>query len=457
MSEHRFHESYVGYNALIDYLQTYNNKSYRSFLELNRDIIISSLTAVCDWNDLDNSWATRFLYEAKKLGTTLDQKVKYERSGKWLMPYWKGIIEQHKRTQLKSFAYKIIYYETPEQIPEENQKSDLCGICHEELLPQLTENIAILTCAHLFHWKCLGHTSLEPSCPFCSEEHESTKKWAIDNSDERYEYDNHNNDYYDNDHGISLEEHSFDHDNGNHHIDNQDNSEIQAPVSDDVDHLLNNNNNNTFFNVDGGPIQRKKGKRVNHDNNDNDDDNSNNSKSDDNDSDDDENNNNNNNNDNNSGASGIKPHNNSNNNINNNNNSNNNNSGASAIKAHNTTSSSSPSSPSSSPAIATTPPPPYNLRSKRKNKYDHERVTKKRRKKKSSSQQPPSPSRQPLPSRQPPPSRQPSPSRHSLYDNFNLLEDNNYDFDGGDDDDNNNNNNNNNTPSCIKCSIHCPR
>ncbi|CAG8734195.1 17732_t:CDS:2, partial [Acaulospora morrowiae] len=223
MSEQRTRELYIGYNALIDYLQTYNNKSYRSFLELNRNTIISAIvssTTRLNWNDLDNAWSTisaqvqtlAFGKGLLILGKGIDY-VTFERSCKWLMPYWDGIIKDYKRAQLKSFAYKIIYYETPEQIPEENQKSDLCGICHEELLPQLTEDIAILTCAHLFHWKCLGHIFLRPRCPICSEEYGSSRKRVIDN-----EYDNHNND-----HGDNLEELRFD----------QDNPEVQTLASDD--------------------------------------------------------------------------------------------------------------------------------------------------------------------------------------------------------------------------------
>ncbi|CAG8659379.1 9956_t:CDS:2, partial [Diversispora eburnea] len=81
--------------------------------------------------------------------------VKSERRGYGLRIYWDALIKDYKRTQLKGFAYKIIYYETPERIPEEHQKSDLCGVCRKELLPQLTNHITILNCGHLFHWQCL--------------------------------------------------------------------------------------------------------------------------------------------------------------------------------------------------------------------------------------------------------------------------------------------------------------
>ncbi|CAG8551037.1 6148_t:CDS:2, partial [Diversispora eburnea] len=132
MSEHGTHESYAGYNAIYD------------------------------WKELDNSWALKFLQEAERLEgqenfTNLKEKVEIERSCKWLKPYWDDVIKEYRRTQLKRFAYKIIYHETPEQIPEKNQKLDLCGICNKELFPQLTERITILTCGHLFHWHIEEH------------------------------------------------------------------------------------------------------------------------------------------------------------------------------------------------------------------------------------------------------------------------------------------------------------
>lgn len=231
--------NYPGYDALVTYLRYQVKRSYRGFLELNRNVIIASLSSNLDTEELDNLWSCHFLCEAKEILTQenreesfvkLKEKVEFERSCKWLKQYWDGVIKDYRRTQLKRFAYKIIYYETPERIPEEHQKSDLCGICRNELLPQLTEHITILTCGHLFHWQCIERISFEPCCPFCSEEQGSTKKRTIDNSDERNEYDDHDNDYYnrnnDSDHGNSLDEHSFDHDNNNHHNDSDD---IPAP------------------------------------------------------------------------------------------------------------------------------------------------------------------------------------------------------------------------------------
>ncbi|RHZ75841.1 hypothetical protein Glove_209g158 [Diversispora epigaea] len=146
MSERETHEPYVGYGALKNYLKTYENKSYCSFLGNNRNIIISSIISSkthFNWNDLDNLWAGRFLSEAIKLNTTLDEKVKYERSGKWLKPYWNNIIKEYKRNfALKCFVYKII---NPEQIPENYQNQTICEIYRKEISPQFPEPITILT------------------------------------------------------------------------------------------------------------------------------------------------------------------------------------------------------------------------------------------------------------------------------------------------------------------------
>ncbi|GBB99307.1 hypothetical protein RclHR1_03480011 [Rhizophagus clarus] len=101
-----------------------------------------------------------------------------------------------------SFSYKIIYNETPEKIPEEYRRSNLCGICHSELLPQLTENIVILTCGHLFHWNCLGP---EPHCPL-EQEFNTNEQSTNDNDNGNLAgFDNDNNYLNDDTHTIFIE------------------------------------------------------------------------------------------------------------------------------------------------------------------------------------------------------------------------------------------------------------
>ncbi|RGB33706.1 hypothetical protein C1646_669115 [Rhizophagus diaphanus] len=114
MSDHGIHEPYIGYNTLVAYLESRTNWSYRGFLEQNHNIMIS---------------------------------------------------------ELKGFAYKIIFHENPNCIPEEYNPQNLyfCGICNEEILPQLLKPITILTCRHLFHRNCIEQNQFLPvlSCPLC--------------------------------------------------------------------------------------------------------------------------------------------------------------------------------------------------------------------------------------------------------------------------------------------------
>ncbi|CAG8590637.1 14787_t:CDS:10, partial [Acaulospora morrowiae] len=139
-------EPYVGYNALIDYLQAQNNKSYRSFLELNREVIISSLSVNSDWKELDNCWAANFLREAERfggsnVGRVTSSRVTYymclgsgellflilvksERGGNGLKAYWKEIIKQHKRNELRDQI-------CPKQTPNHCESNEPKGIKRE--------------------------------------------------------------------------------------------------------------------------------------------------------------------------------------------------------------------------------------------------------------------------------------------------------------------------------------
>ncbi|CAG8617294.1 4401_t:CDS:2, partial [Diversispora eburnea] len=101
MSKCGTHEPYVGYNAIRD------------------------------WKELDNGWALKFLREAEKLGQENFTNLK---------------TKNNVRARLKRFAYKVIFYNTPQQIPEEvdTQESVLCGVCLDEIDPQILKPITIL-------------------------------------------------------------------------------------------------------------------------------------------------------------------------------------------------------------------------------------------------------------------------------------------------------------------------
>ncbi|GBC09044.1 hypothetical protein RclHR1_08580003 [Rhizophagus clarus] len=214
MSDHEIHEPYTCYNTLIAYLRSRTNRSYRGFLELNRDVIASSLSSDLNWNDLDNAWSSRFLDEAERtvdFGGKVDyvpffitkqkvalltlltlKQVESEQNGNGLKEYWKQVIKEHIRNsaqiQLKGFAYKIIFYENLERIPEEfnPQVSYLCEICQKEIFPQLSQSITILTCRYLFHRSCIEHSQFS-CCPICQEKERDHDNIPIDEF-----YDAHN-------------------------------------------------------------------------------------------------------------------------------------------------------------------------------------------------------------------------------------------------------------------------
>ncbi|GBB91482.1 hypothetical protein RclHR1_01880013 [Rhizophagus clarus] len=92
-------EYYIGYDELISYLKERKYLSYRGFLLSYRKVIVNSLFTD-DWNNLDNTWAGRFLEEAEKLPLNrkdlmkLIKKVKLERDGNGLQMYWTGVINE---------------------------------------------------------------------------------------------------------------------------------------------------------------------------------------------------------------------------------------------------------------------------------------------------------------------------------------------------------------------------
>lgn len=171
-------EPYVGYNALVYYIQKQKKMSYRGFLEHHQDLIMSSLSVNSKWKIIDRTWAQKFLREAevhldKEKLVTLKMKVDAERAKDGLQTYWKSIIEQHERASvlnnLKEFAYKIISLESPDLVPDEfDPNSCLCVICQGEILPQPLEPITIFACGHLLHLNCVERDHLfNAHCPYC--------------------------------------------------------------------------------------------------------------------------------------------------------------------------------------------------------------------------------------------------------------------------------------------------
>ncbi|CAB4483445.1 unnamed protein product [Rhizophagus irregularis] len=95
---------------VLSYLEGYPNHSYRNFLKVFHDEVITStlLNAstpsnasipLNDWCYFDNFWANQFLNTArlqldKENYISLKEKIKSERKGKGLHTYWQAIIEE---------------------------------------------------------------------------------------------------------------------------------------------------------------------------------------------------------------------------------------------------------------------------------------------------------------------------------------------------------------------------
>ncbi|CAG8580925.1 4910_t:CDS:2 [Acaulospora morrowiae] len=107
-----FDEIYVGHDELVSYLTTYT--SFWGFISRFREVIVtSSLTSPTScWQDLNNTWVSRFLYEARKIDEsrfiTIEDKfgnhskpsvqVRSERlrCENSLQEYWEGVEQECK-------------------------------------------------------------------------------------------------------------------------------------------------------------------------------------------------------------------------------------------------------------------------------------------------------------------------------------------------------------------------
>ncbi|PKC66425.1 hypothetical protein RhiirA1_459747 [Rhizophagus irregularis] len=97
----------MGRDILVSYLQQHQDKSYFGFLSCSRDTIVtSSMLFSASWINLDSSWLSRFLDEAKRLNqdnfTALNEKIKKERLRRadHLKDYWCSIIQECKKKRV---------------------------------------------------------------------------------------------------------------------------------------------------------------------------------------------------------------------------------------------------------------------------------------------------------------------------------------------------------------------
>ncbi|RGB31175.1 hypothetical protein C1646_764386 [Rhizophagus diaphanus] len=99
---------YPGQDILISYLKKQSNKSYRGFLKLHHDIIMTSVTSELKWYNLDNAWASNYIREAEKIFVdqqvieTLKKRINIERLEykKELQAYWQRVIKEYEKENL---------------------------------------------------------------------------------------------------------------------------------------------------------------------------------------------------------------------------------------------------------------------------------------------------------------------------------------------------------------------
>ncbi|CAG8607869.1 8357_t:CDS:10, partial [Acaulospora morrowiae] len=130
-------EPYSGYTQLISYLNEHTEWSYPEFLNLHRNVILSSQPFSSEWHVLDLTWTRRFLKQAKRLRSddyeAIEKQVMYSSlfiigssclllprlgvlaviptrvivmvknqcTNKGLQVYWEGIIYERKKMEAK--------------------------------------------------------------------------------------------------------------------------------------------------------------------------------------------------------------------------------------------------------------------------------------------------------------------------------------------------------------------
>ncbi|CAB4488725.1 unnamed protein product [Rhizophagus irregularis] len=96
-------KNYIGRDVLVSYLREQKKPSYRGFLALYQDEIITSPPFLDNWSRTDKIWAGRFLKASEEHEESnyedMKKKVDSERSGDGLKNYWEKIIEERERRE----------------------------------------------------------------------------------------------------------------------------------------------------------------------------------------------------------------------------------------------------------------------------------------------------------------------------------------------------------------------
>ncbi|GBB96582.1 hypothetical protein RclHR1_02790005 [Rhizophagus clarus] len=141
-------KNYIGYEALVSYLNERKNWSYRGFLILHQDIIVTSLISLTNnspltlakWKNIDVAWYNRFLDEAKELlepntFITVKKKINAEhlQQIKNLQIFWEEIIKKYEKENLVPAAIT----------PATSLSKETLNQQKEDLIPAITTVISL--------------------------------------------------------------------------------------------------------------------------------------------------------------------------------------------------------------------------------------------------------------------------------------------------------------------------
>ncbi|GES87571.1 hypothetical protein GLOIN_2v1824437 [Rhizophagus clarus] len=127
-------ETYIGYEALVSYLnESKNNWTYKGFLNLNQDVISASLPSLTNssltsikWQSFDITWYKRFLECSQRLlepNTFVELKKKMNTEHlcypNRLQAYWKEVIKECEKENLATNITTIT------SLPKQTQNTNI--------------------------------------------------------------------------------------------------------------------------------------------------------------------------------------------------------------------------------------------------------------------------------------------------------------------------------------------
>ncbi|UZO17126.1 uncharacterized protein OCT59_008487 [Rhizophagus irregularis] len=169
-------KNYIGRDVLVSYLREQKKPSYRGFLALYQDEIITSPPFLDNWSRTDKIWAGRFLKASEEHEESnyedMKKKVDSERSGDGLKNYWEKIIEERERRERnhtikrKTEDKENVHAWTKRKISSPPEKASSFSSIQVTLSSILSEEISLSTVIcntlpNLIYLELRGSKSLE--------------------------------------------------------------------------------------------------------------------------------------------------------------------------------------------------------------------------------------------------------------------------------------------------------